>query len=1154
MFTHRACAVLAVLLAGFQAASAQDSRGTISGRVVDPSGSPMPGVAVRAVNLETNVPAGNTTSATGNFTIPYLTPGRYRLEAEQTGFKKYASEIQVRTNDTLEVPVQLQVGDVTQSVEVRAETPLLSTGDVSIGQVIDQKRIEELPLFAGNAMDLVQLAPGTVNGTNLRLRKAPFNSAPSQFSTVGGANNQNEFTIDGVSNTYSDGTQPRVAFSPPQTAISEFKIKTTSFDAMQGATLGSVVNVNTKGGTNDLHGELHYWFRHSKLDTKTIFQNRQGLSLPIYQDNRYGGSMGGPIVLPKLYDGHNRTFWFFAYEGNKFGDPNVGQSVQTVPTVAERSGDLSALLALGSSYQVYDPTSTVAVSNGRFQRQPFVGNVLPASRLDPVALRILNYYPLPNAPGTSEGRQNYFTSSKAIEDYWTTIARFDHSFSERFRTFVRVDRDYWQEDKNRIFPDTVATGIILNRINRGIALDNVFVINPSFLLNVRYGLTAQEFPEQRVSRGFDLASLGFSPQLVSSINPALATFPRVNVAPWSQLSNWESGDGTTTSLIHNPVAALTYLRGKHSMSFGGDFRFIREFRNRFPTQVSPDLNFASTFTNGPLNTAAAPQLGGEIASFLLGVPSGSIAKSASYAEQNAIYGFYFQDDYKLSRKLTLNLGVRYELETAMTERFNRSVAGFAYDAANPIAAAAQANYAGNPLPELPVSQFQVLGGVTFPGVNGNPRQLWDSDKNNLAPRVGIAYAVRPKTVLRAGYGIYYGPIGTLYSNSIQTGFSQTTPIQASLNNGLTYQATLANPFLNGILQPVGAAGGLATNLGQDLSFFDRARKNPYSQRWSFGFQHELPLQFVAEVNYVGNRVTQISTARNLNAVPNDLLSTSPVRDQAQINFLDQTVPNPFFGLGSVYTRNISRRQLRLAYPEFSDISVQQPVGYAWYHSMQAKLERRLNNGFSYEMSATWSKNMQAIDFLNGADSVPYRSISDLDRTWRVTASGIWELPFGRGRHFGSKLPWLVEGIAGGWQLNCLMQFQSGGPLGFGNAIFNGDLADIPLSSDVHNVDRWFNTNAGFERRGNAQLASNLRTFPLRFSGIRGPGQQRWDLSLIKNFYFQERWRFQIRAETFNAWNNVNLGSPNTSPASSAFGTITSQDPPRSWQFATKLSF
>lgn len=1153
MFSYRFCAASAAFFLSLAVACAQDSRGIISGRVIDPSGSAIPNVVVRTTNIETGVHASNKTGESGNFTIPYLEPGRYHLEVEQTGFKKYASEIQVRTNDTLEVNVNLQVGDVNQSVEVRAETPLLATGEVSVGQVIDQKRIEELPLFAGNAMDLVQLAPGTVNGTDLRLRKAPFNNAPSQFSTVGGSNYQNEFTIDGVSNTYSDGTQPRVAFSPPQTAINEFKIKTTSFDAMQGATLGSVVNVNTKGGTNSLHGELHYWFRHSKLDTKTIFQNRQGLGLPIYQDNRYGGSLGGPVTLPKLYDGHNRTFWFFAYEGNKFGDPNAGQGLQTVPTAAERRGDLSGLLALGPAYQVYDPATTVALANGRFQRQPFPRNVIPANRLDPVALRILDYFPAPNAAGTSEGRQNYFRPTKAIEDYWTTIARFDHAFSERFRTFVRVHRDYWQEDKNRIFPN-ISTGLILNRINRGIALDNVFVISPSFLLNLRYGITQQEFPEQRVSRGFDLTSLGFSSQLASSVNPSLATFPRVNVQPWSILSNWESGDGATSSIIHNPVAALTYLRGKHSMSFGGDFRFIREFRNRYPADVSPDLNFNASFTNGPFNTSASPQLGGQVASFLLGIPAGSISRTASYAEQNSIYGFYLQDDYKLTTKVTLNLGVRYELETPMTERFNRSVTAFDYTTANPIEAAARANYARAPLPELPANQFRVLGGPTFAGANGNPRQFWNSDKNNIAPRFGIAYSIRPKTVLRAGYGVYFGPIGTLYTNSIQSGFTQSTPIQASLNSGLSFQATLANPFPNGVLPPPGNANGLATNLGQDITFFDRSRVNPYSQRWSFGFQQELPFKFVADVSYIGNRVTSLSTVRDLNATPNNLLSTSAVRDQARIDFLDQVFPNPFNGLSPVFTQNTSREQLRLPYPQFNSVSVLQPVGYAWYHSMQAKLERRFTEGFSYQMSATWSKSMQAVEFLNGADPVPYRSISDLDRTWRVTASGIWEIPFGTGRRFGRSLPRLVEGFAGGWQINGMMQFQSGGPLGFGNAIFNGNLADIPLPSDVHNVDRWFNTNAGFERRGNAQLDSNLRTFPIRFSGIRGPGQQRWDFSLIKNFYFAERWRFQVRAETYNAWNNVNLGNPNTTPSNSAFGTITTQNPPRSWQFATKLSF
>ncbi|MBX5494675.1 MAG: carboxypeptidase regulatory-like domain-containing protein, partial [Bryobacteraceae bacterium] len=570
--------VLALLLSAFL--SAQDSRGRIVGRVVDPDGAVVPNAQIVVTNIATGVSARTTANEAGIFALPYLLPGTYRLTAELEGFKKFVRDnIQVRIDDSVDVTVQLEIGSVAESVEVKSETPLLATAESSLGQVIDERRVMELPLFAGNALDLVHLAPGVANGTNLRLRKAPFNNAPSQFSTVGGGNYNNEFTIDGVSNTYSDGTSPRVAFSPPQTAVTEFKVQTTTYDASLGNTIGSVVNVSTKSGTNSLHGEAHHWLRNSAFDTPNIFQNRAGQKLPVYQDNRFGASAGAPVYLPKLYNGKNRTFWFYAWEMNLFGDPQ--SHTATVPTDQMRQGDLSQLLALGPSYQVYDPFTTAPAANGRFSRQPFPGNIIPASRLDPVALKMMSLWPSPNAPGNREFRNNYFNTNKALETYWVHLARFDHAFSDNHRMFVRVHRDFWEEDKNRTFSNDV-NGIILNRINRGIALDDVIVVSPSFLVNLRYGITQQEFPERRVSQGVDLASFGFSPQLVNSIPRNLAVIPNTTVGSFTALSGWESGDGTTASLIHNAVATVTWLRGKHNVRFGMDTRVYREFRNRYP--------------------------------------------------------------------------------------------------------------------------------------------------------------------------------------------------------------------------------------------------------------------------------------------------------------------------------------------------------------------------------------------------------------------------------------------------------------------------------------------------------------------------------------------------------------------------------------------
>lgn len=1159
-----------LLLLTATVALAQDARGTILGRVTDSTDALIPDAEVVALNAATGVRVTARTNANGNFTIPYLIPGTYNLSVEMQGFRKFVQEgIQVRVNDQVEVNPRLELGAASETVQVRAETPILATTEASLGQVVDERRVTELPIFSGNALELVQLAPGTTNGTNLRLRKAGFNNAPSQFTTDGSGNYNNEFTIDGITNLYSDGTQPRVAFSPPQTAIAEFKVQTSPFDASIGHTIGSVVNLSTKSGTNEIHGEAHWWVRNRIFDAPTIFQNRSGQELPVYQDNRFGASAGAPVVLPKIYNGKNKTFWFFAYEGNKWTDASLATS--TVPTALQRQGNFSELLNLGPAYQLYDPKSTVATGNGQFTRTPFAGNIIPQDRLDPVGQKIINTYPLPNQASSGEQRNNYFNSTKVIEDYWTTFWRVDHTVSEKQRLFLRMHRDFWQEDKNRIFGNDNINGLILNRINRGLAFDDVYVFSPSFLLNFRYGVTQQEFPERRVSQGFDLASLGFGPSVTNYVDPALATFPRVRFGTasngYTTLSNWESGDGTTSSIIHTFSGNFTWIKGNHNIRFGPEFRVNREFRNRFNLNVSPDLLYNTDYVKAS-NTAAGQALGGELASMLLGVPAGEMALTASYAEQDLYWGFYIHDDFKVSRKLTLNLGLRYELETPLTERYDRAVRGFLYQQPNPIGAAATANYARNPIAGLPVDQFRVLGGLTFANAGGAPRNYYYGETNNFLPRFGFAYQATAKTVLRGGYGWFFNSIGVLQANTFQTGFSQSTPIQASLNSGLSFVADNANPFPNGLLQPRGAAGGLTTNLGQDIRFFENTRKQPYAQRWSFGLQQELPMGWMLEASYVGNRATRLNgectsttnpTCVNINAVPLSALSTSPTRDTETISYLSQTSPNPFLGLDPVYTQNTTRRQLIRPYPHFGNIMVARPIGYSWYHSLQTRLEKRFSAGYTVQASYTWSKNMEATQFLNDADPRPTEVISALDRTHRFIASGIWELPFGRGRKWGNQMNSVANFIAGGWQLNGIVQHQTGEPMAFGNRILTGDIKQIALSDDERSVDRWFRYDSAgrsmdFNNNASQQLGDNVRTLPLRFSGIRGPGQDRWDFSAFKNFTITERWKMQFRAECFNSFNHPNLANPNTDPTSTAWGSITSQDTPRQWQMALKLTF
>jgi len=494
----------------------------------------------------------------------------------------------------------------------------------------------------------------------------------------------------------------------------------------------------------------------------------------------------------------------------------------------------------------------------------------------------------------------------------------------------------------------------------------------------------------------------------------------------------------------------------------------------------------------------------------------------------------------------------------MKERFNRSVKGFDFDAPSPIEAAVKANYAANPIAQIPAAQFRVRGGLTYPAVNGQSNLLWNTNKTNFMPRISFAYSITPQTVFRGGYGIYFEPVGVPIDNVIQTGFSQTTTLNPSLDNGLTFIATLANPFPNGFLLPSGAAAGLSTNLGQGVSFFNQSLSNPYVQRWQFALQRSLPGQSVIEVSYVGNRGVRQRTSRNLDALPNQYLSTSPFRDQTTINLLSAQVPNPFYPLlpgTSLSGTTVARSQLLLAYPQFTGVSLDTNQGFSWYHSMQARFEKRFSHGFTSSVSWTWSKLMEARSYLNGADLMPEKVISDQDRTQRIVVTAIYELPFGKGRRVGGSWKGFGSRIISGWQASGIYQGQSGAALGFGNAIFLGNLGDIPIANGARTVDRWFNVDAGFEKNSGLQLSQNLRTLSSRFSGVRADGANNLDLAIIKNTQIREGIQLQLRFEGINALNHPQFNPPNTTPSSTAFGQVTETwASPRTVLFAAKILF
>ncbi|MCI0338974.1 MAG: carboxypeptidase-like regulatory domain-containing protein [Acidobacteria bacterium] len=1190
-------------------ALAQDFRGSISGRVTDASGAAVPGATVTITNLATNTPTTTITNDGGDYTVLYLNPGQYSVAVEAKGFKRTVRQsIEVRVADKLTLDLALEVGGVSETVNITTDASLLETASASAGQVIDRRRISELPLSDGNPFTLTRLAPGIGYVGDLKFSRPFDNNGSSDFisngiSRAGG----HEFTLDGVPNTDDNGSM-RVAFVPPADAVQEFKVETASFDGQQGHSAGATVNVMLKSGTNSLHGTVYEFVRNDVLSANDFFLNRTNLVANPARDadkdgkadrdplryNRYGGTVGGPIVLPKKifgpfgYNGQNRSFFFFAYEGLKDVFPEPRQD--TVPTLAERNGDFSALLAINPSFQIYNPFRARA-EGSRIRRDPFPNNIIPSNMISPIAKNYLQYYPLPNQPGDSQGRNNFISGNPRTDTFHSESFRFDQTMSEKQKFFFRYTRNNrlearnnWSSEVNGIRP----TGNFLTRKNDGFSYDHVYTFSPTTILDARVGFSRFVEQNKRQHDGqIDPASLGFSSQSAAFFGDA-KYLPRFRIAtanndnannPFTPI-----GDSFGDIRTHNIYAVqptLTKIAGNHSFRMGYDFRAYRE--NSIPSgHVGGRYDFNTNFTRGPLDNSPGAAIGQEFASFLLGLPTGGVIdRNASRSNQTLYHGIFFHDDWKVNQKLTLNLGVRYELEGATTERYNRNTRGFDPNVSSPIEAAAKAAYAANPIPEIPVSSFQVKGGLLF--ADEENRGFWDTDKNNILPRIGFAYQLNPKTVLRGGFGIYVVPF--VIDGVQQQGFSQSTGIVPTLNSGLTFApacstcGNLFNASPTGVLTPPGSSLGAGTFLGQSYTFVNTDRRNGKTQRWEFSIMRELPGRWVVEAAYIGNRGYDLTTSTNItNATPRQYLSTSRVRDDATINFLSANVRNPFRGLIPGQTLNgdtVARSQLLRPFPEFNgNLETQRYDGSGIYHAGQFRLERRFSTGFTLLTSYTWSKVIEEVRFLNDSDTEQERRIGSDDIPHRIVVSGIWELPFGRGRRWGDSWNGVINGIIGGWQVQGIYQWQSGRPIDLNdrNVYFNGDPSNLRANITGNTVDGTFDLSGFYfndaavqtngvvdpvkQRADNRiRLGSNIRTFPSRLPGFRRQNLDLWDLSLIKNFSITEGLKFQLRGEFLNAFNHPQFGDPNTDPTNTNFGKVTGQNNlARNVQIGLKLIF
>jgi hypothetical protein len=1123
---------------------AQEFRSTLSGRVLDPAGAAVVGAKVTATERETGAKFEASSAGDGEYTLPFLAPGPYTLTVEAPGFKAFTQTgLQVGTNQKLSQDVLLQVGSQTESVTVTSDVALLQTATASVGQVITSSQIENMPMNGRTALTLAQLAFGVTPASDPRFTRPFDNAGPSGFSMGGGQSQTNELLLDGA----PDMTRNRrVAYNPPVDAVSEVKVEAFQPDAAYGNTAGGTVNVVMKGGTNTFHGSLYEFNQVSALKSTPFFTNAASQKKPVTRFNQYGGSIGGPIWIPKVINGKNKLFFFFTFEGIKQSEPEP--TFATVATSAQRNGDFSQLPGI----LIYDPNSGV-LNNGIITRTAFPGNVIPSNRISPIAKNILGYFPQPNATGTAIGQNNYFNNAVRSDNFTSYLGRFDYNVSDRHKLFFNMRNNDRIENRGNVYQN-ILTGNNLARVNWGMTFDDVYTLTPSFLMNTRLSWNRFNEGNSRSSDGFDFSSLGLPAYMKAA--SARNVFPRIAFQSYSSVG--DSGGDVTPFDTFQIFENFTKITGKHNLKFGADLREQRESSNSFGNS-SGNFAFNADWTKAASNAANAA-IGQDMAGFLLGLPTGgNFQINATRTQQAKYFAFFVQDDLRARKNLNLNIGLRYEAETGTTERYDRATAGFNPSATLGVTAAAKAAYTAAPsAPLLPASAFNPVGGIYFAGSNG--RTTYTPYKYNFSPRFGFSWTpdkLGDKTVIRGGIGLYVATFGTVQVQ--QPGFSQQTDL-VSAGGGvfLTPVATLADPYPGGILRPAGNSRGVDTFVGQNVTYQERKFGSPITWRWNFNIQRAVGKNGVFEIGYIGSEARRIVESRDLNFVPNVYLGQTQFRDQAAITRLTTAVANPFRGLlpGTNLNGNtINQENLLRAYPQFNGnggVRVEgQANGYSKFHMLQMRFERRFSSGLQFLTNYSFSKFTEATDRLNPGDAQLQYRIADEDRPHRFVFSGSYDLPFGKGKSFLSGVNGAVDRVVNGWQLNVIYTTQAGAPVDWSTNLtyFGGD-----LNWNGRSLTNTFDTTR-FERVAANQPASNIRSFQRRYTAYRADKINNVDMSLIKNIRIVERWTLQFRCEAFNAFNRTNFNGPELNPTNQNFGRITSAaNLPRVYQLALRLRF
>jgi len=1144
---------------------AQDFRATVTGQITDSSNAAVPGATVKAIQPGTNEVTHAVTNTEGYYTLPYLAPNKYIVEVSASGFKSLRREnVVLLVADKLDLSFALEVGQMSTEITVSGALESIDSTNGSGGQNFDTLQTSEYPLNGRQAYMLMELAPGVIFtqeqfGANGYSGTRGWDTSGA-YVMNGGVQGTNQFLLNGAPVSLTGTWQ----VAPNLEAIQEFKVMTNTFDAQYGRTGGGTVNTTIKSGANRVHGSLFEYLRNSVLDANTTQNNQVGAPRGKHITNQFGGTAGGPIRKDK-------DFYFASFEG--FRERVPFPLVTDSPPADLRNGENFSNYGI----QIYDPISvrkcvagvdTAKGTNcfGTYIRNPFPGNAIPASRLSPAGKKILDLYPIPNAPGQS---QNYFaTANDGAYRYDQPMGRWDHVAGDKNRVYAMFTFQHGHEFRSQNgFPPPAEYGnIVSERTSQTYMADWTRILSPSAILDLRlsFGRFTQYFPDGGRDTALTASSLG-----MTLPHPATA---KTDAAPRIQVNNYTDIIGNNYTWSTNNqwdlAPSITQTRGKHTRHYGIELVYAGIGQGDIG-RANGQFKFDNGWTQQYADRNRNRSDGSGIASLLLGLPvSGFIDYNDTYYRTWPYAALYFQDDWRIASNLTLNFGLRYDVQFPFVERWDRVNSGFDFNSVNPLSEQVltawrnlkQQYDATKPKYPYPDPPAALLGGKTF--IGQGPRRVYDIDWTDVQPRIGLAWAFAKRTVLRGGFGIYYR---TATQAGYTDGFSQQTNYSPSFdgnitlaNNGVSGPNSLENPFPNGLVQPTGQFAGLLTNAGLAVKFDGHQRPIPRTYQYSFGLQRYFSGGIKLDVSYVGSQTVHDAMAENLDYVSLSQFNAA----HADPSYLNRKVPNPFYGIlpstadfGKSPTFNAE--SLLYPYPLFNGIMIStQPWSRYRYDSVQARMERRFfgdraKGGLLVVMSYTFAKSFEAnhrLDAWNLA-APPVHELSNYDKPQNLSISGVWDLPFGNKRHFLSESNRAVRTIVSDWNYNLVFTMFSGYPTSWPNAEFV--CSSYFVDNQTH--DQWFNNNPACYK---GRASYTLRDTGDRFAWIRNPGRTNVNMALARTFRMGERYSFQLRGESFNTTNTPMFGGPNTTYTDPQFGKlpIAQQNFPRLIQVSSRFVF